>query len=248
MLLLARREAALEEVRAEIEQAGGIASVHVADLANPQDVRRVTSEIVARYDGIDIMVNNAGRSIRRSASAAHDRMHDYNRTMDVNYFGPVQLTLGLLPSLQSSGNGHLLNVSSIGLQADMARFTAYNASKAAFDAFSRSLAPEVYRAGVRVTTVFMPLVRSRMSAPTRAFQQLPALSPHDAALFVCRAIVRQPPRQSTALGSLAEVLAVVAPRALGAFGRLEYQLLPDTEPDPPFADRIPADQPFADHA
>ena len=229
VLLLARREVVLEQVRGEIEAAGGSACVHPADLANPQDVQRAVKQVLADHGGVDIIVNNAGRSIRRPAAAAQERMHDYHRTMDVNYFGPVQLTLALLPALSQTGHGHLLNISSIGLQADMARFTAYNASKAAFDAFSRSLAPEVHADGVRVTTVFMPLVRSPMSAPTLAFKHLPALTPAQAARFVCRAIVRQPPRQSTQLGTIAEVLSAAAPRVLSALARLEYRMLPDTE-------------------
>lgn len=229
VLLLARRQAALEQVRSEIADAGGSASTHPADLASPPDVERVTKEILAAYGGVDIIVNNAGRSIRRPVSAAYDRMHDYRRTMDVNYFGPVQLTLALLPALSRTGRGHVLNVSSIGLQAHMARFTAYNASKAAFDAFSRSLTSEVHPAGVRLTTVFMPLVRSPMSAPTKAFNQLPALTPAQAAEFICRAIVHQPTRQSTALGTVAEVMAVLTPRVLGAITRFEYRLLADTE-------------------
>jgi len=229
VLLLARREGELQQVRHDIAAAGGSAFAHPADLASPDDVRRVVKEILTDHGGVDIIVNNAGRSIRRPASAAYERMHDYHRTMDVNYFGPVQLTLALLPALSQTGNGHLLNISSIGLQADMARFTAYNASKAAFDAFSRSLAPEVHASGVRVTTVFMPLVRSPMSAPTAAFQHLPALTPAQAAQFVCRAIVRQPPRQSTQLGTIGEVMSAVAPRVLAALARMEYRLLPDTE-------------------
>jgi len=229
VLLVARRQGELEDVQAEIRAGGGEAHVHAADLADAADIDRLVREVLDRHGGVDVLVNNAGRSIRRSIRRSYGRLHDYRRTMDVNYFAAVQLTLGFLPGMRERRDGHLVNISSIGLQADMSRFTAYNPSKAAVDAFSRSLAAEVAHEGVAVTTVYMPLVRTRMSGPTEAFRRLPGLTCEQAADLVAKALVERPPRVTTALGLLAQAVGVLWPRFLLRIMRLEHRLLPESQ-------------------
>jgi len=145
-------------------------------------------------DGIDYLVNNAGRSIRRSVHLSYDRMHDFERTMTLNYFAAVRMILALVPHMKERRFGHVVNVSSIGVQTAPPRFSAYVASKAALDAFSRVAASETFGDGVTFTTIHMPLVRTPMIRPTRIYDAFPTLSPEDAAQLVVRALVDRPKR------------------------------------------------------
>jgi short-subunit dehydrogenase len=202
VVLVARTREALEEAAAEIVALGGEAHVHPCDLTDLADIDRLASEVLAAYGPPDVLVNNAGRSIRRSVRNSYDRFHDFERTMQLNYFGAVRLILGVLPGMRERGSGHIINVSTQGLQLNSPRFSAYLASKAALDAFSRSVAVEVIEDGVHITTVYMPLVRTAMIAPTKLYERLPALSPEAAAEMICDAIRRRPKRVSTPLGGL----------------------------------------------
>jgi short-subunit dehydrogenase len=161
VLLVARTEEKLQEVANEIEETGGVAYVHPCNLSDVDDIDRMAQEVLEEHEAVDILINNAGKSIRRSLDRSYDRFHDFQRTMQLNYFGPVKLILDLLPSMRERKNGHIINISTIGLQVNTPRFAAYVASKAALDAFSRSMAPEVIGDGVHVTTIYMPLVRAR---------------------------------------------------------------------------------------
>ncbi|WP_049715159.1 SDR family NAD(P)-dependent oxidoreductase [Streptomyces caatingaensis] len=228
LVLLGRDRRALAETARLAAPVAGTVRVHAADLTVPADIARFTERLTAECGGADILVNNAGRSIRRGAAHAVERPHDYRRTMAVNYFGAVDLTLRLLPGMRERGHGHIVNVATIGLQLGMGRFTAYNPSKAALEAFGQSLAPELRRDGVRVSTVHLPLVRTPMSAPTTAFARLPALEPRQAARMICAALVTGSPRVSTPLGTLGELLGVAAPRVRLALAALEYRLLPES--------------------
>ena len=166
---------------AEIEEAGGTAFVHPADLSDMDDVERLADEVLAEHGGVDVLINNAGRSIRRSLRLSLDRFHDYERTMQLNYFGAVKLILKLVPAMAERQRGHIINVSSIGVQTNTPRFSAYVASKAALDAFSRCIASEVVDDGIHITTVYMPLVRTKMIAPTKMYDYFPAITPEEAA-------------------------------------------------------------------
>ncbi len=177
VLLVARSVDKLEETKAEIETAGGVAHIHRCDMSDVEDIERMAEEVLAYHGQVDILVNNAGRSIRRSVKLAYDRFHDYERTMQINYFGALRLILALLPSMQARKSGHIINVSSIGTQTNPPRFSAYVASKAALDAFSRVIASEVFDDGVNITTIYMPLVRTPMIAPTRMYDMFPAITP-----------------------------------------------------------------------
>lgn len=192
-LLVARKREALDEVRGQIETQGGTARAFVADLSLAEDCERLLAEL--RAEGpVDVLINNAGRSIRRSVRHAYDRVHDFERTMALNYFGALRLILGLLPQMRARRAGHIINVSSAGVLFKSPRFAAYVASKAALDAFSAVAASEAYGDDVHFTTVHMPLVRTPMIAPTKAYRRMPALTPEQAAQLTLSALVSQKTR------------------------------------------------------
>lgn len=188
VLLVARHAPALEAVKREIEARGGEAQLFCADLSHAEEGERLVKALLA--DGpVDILVNNAGRSIRRSLRHAYTRMHDFERTMALNYFGAVRLTLGLLPAMRAQGSGHIINISSVGVSLRTPRFAAYVASKAALDAFSQIAAAECFGEHVYFTNVHMPLVRTPMIKPTKAYRHVPTLSPTHAARLALSALV-----------------------------------------------------------
>ena len=227
-LLLARRLPELQEVQAEIEAAGGRASVYSVDLTSGDSVDACVKQMLADHDGIDMLVNNAGRSIRRSVKLSYDRFHDFERTMTLNYFAPVRLVLALLPHMSARRFGHIVNVSSIGVQTNPPRFSAYVASKAALDAFSRVVATEVVGDGVTFTNVHMPLVRTPMIAPTSLYDRFPTLSPEQAADLLVHALEDQPKHVGTRLGSAAVVANALAPKLVDAVLHTAYHLFPDS--------------------
>jgi short-subunit dehydrogenase len=211
VLLVARTREKLEEVGWAISQGGGSAVVLPCDLNDLADIDRLLATVLGEHGVPSVLVNNAGRSIRRSVRNSYDRFHDFERTMQLNYFGALRLTLGLLPGMRERGSGHLVNISTMGLQVNSPRFSAYLASKAAFDAFSRSIAAEILPDGVHITTVYMPLVRTEMIAPTKKYERLPALSPDAAAEMIVDAIRRRPKRILTPLGAFAGAMYAAWP-------------------------------------
>jgi short-subunit dehydrogenase len=229
VLLVARTREKLEEVGREIEDLGGTAYVHPCDLTDSDDIDRLAAVVLEHHDAVDILVNNAGKSIRRSVSRAYDRFHDYQRTMQLNYFAPVKLILDVLPTMRERGSGHIINISTIGLQTNTPRFSAYLASKAALDAFSRSIAAEIIDDGVHITTVYMPLVRTPMIAPTKIYDRFPTLSPEEAAEMITDAIRKRPKRVATMLGNLGQLSYAVAPGAQDLVVNRAYKLFPESE-------------------
>jgi short-subunit dehydrogenase len=227
IVLVSRSKDKLDEVRRQIELVGGEAHVHPCDLTDTDDLDRMAAEVLEQHGRVDILVNNAGKSIRRSVSNAYDRFHDYQRTMQLNYFGPVKLILDLLPGMRERGSGHIVNVSTIGLQTNTPRFSAYLASKAALDAFSRSIAPEIIDDGVHVTTVYMPLVRTPMIAPTKIYDRFPTLSPEDAGHLITEAIRKRPKRIATTLGNIGQLSYAVVPGAQDLVVNRAYKLFPE---------------------
>jgi NAD(P)-dependent dehydrogenase (short-subunit alcohol dehydrogenase family) len=230
VILVSRTREKLDEVADRIEEAGGIAHVHAADLADLDDIDRVAEEILSEHDGVDVLVNNAGRSIRRSVAASYDRFHDFERTMRLNYFGALKLILAFLPGMRERKDGHILNVSSIGVQANTPRFSAYVASKSALDAFSRCMAPEVVSDGVSVTTVYMPLVKTPMIAPTKIYDAFPTLTPEEAAQMICDGLIDKPKRMATRLGIFADVSYALSPKTVDLILNTAYKVFPDTKP------------------
>jgi len=227
IILVARTREKLEEVAREVELVGGTAHVEPCDLTDTDDIDRMADRVIKDHGRVDILINNAGRSIRRSVSRSYDRFHDYQRTMQINYFGPIKLILNLLPNMRSNRSGHIINVSTMGLQVNTPRFAAYLASKAALDAFSRSIAPEVIGDGVHLTTVYMPLVRTPMIAPTRLYDRFPALGPEEAAEMISAAIRKRPKRVATALGNLGQLSYAIAPGAQDLVVNRAYKLFPE---------------------
>jgi short-subunit dehydrogenase len=233
LVLVARTTSALEAVKAEIAAAGGTAHVHPCDLRDRDAVGRLAAEVLERYDGVDVLINNAGRSIRRPIDESYDRLHDYERCMRLNYFAPTQLTLALLPTMRDRRRGQIINVSTMGVQTSQSRFSAYIASKAALDAFSRSLAIEAHADGVRVTTVHPPLVHTPMSAASRYFENKPGLTADEAADMVAEAITTKPTRLAPRLGVAFERARQLAPTALQAAQSHRYRRSQATKrPDP----------------
>lgn len=227
VILVARTRDKLERTAREVDVRGGTGVVAPCDLSDPEDVDRMAAEVIAA-DGVpDILVNNAGRSIRRAVDRAYDRFHDYQRTMQLNYFGAVKLILDVLPGMRERGGGHIINISTMGLQANTPRYSAYLASKAALDAFSRSIAPEIIDDGVHVTTIYMPLVRTPMIAPTKIYDRFPTLSPDEAADLITEAMRRRPKRIATTLGSLGQLTYAVAPGAQDLVVNRAVKLFPE---------------------
>jgi NAD(P)-dependent dehydrogenase (short-subunit alcohol dehydrogenase family) len=193
VLLVARSHERLARVAAEIVAHGGSACAYPTDLADLDAVAALAGTLLERHGNIDIVVNNAGKSIRRSIDLSYDRFHDFQRTIDVNYLGPVRLVLALLPAMRARGAGHIVNISTVGTRMPPApRWAAYQASKTAFDVWLRSVAVEARADGVTTTSIYMALVHTRMSAPTPIFRYMPGLSPDEAAALVARAIVDKP--------------------------------------------------------
>jgi NAD(P)-dependent dehydrogenase (short-subunit alcohol dehydrogenase family) len=223
-----RDATALHSLETEIRDAGGAVSVHTADLRDLDVCNSVAELILAEHGRVDVLVNNAGRSIRRSVMQSVDRLHDFQRTMQLNYFAPVALVLALLPSMRERGSGQIVNVSSIATQAHPPRFAAYAASKSALDSFSRCLDAEVRADGVAVTTIHMPLVRTAMTAPTSVYRTLPMMGADDAAELVLRGLLTRAHEVSTRLGKLGEVLTSVTPALASLIMSAAYAILPDT--------------------
>lgn len=231
-ILVARSIDKLAETKAEIEAAGGTAFVYPADLSEPASCDELVAAVNAAHGGIDVLINNAGRSIRRPVAHSYDRFHDFERTVKLNYFGSLKLILGFLPGMRARKSGQIINVSSIGVQTNAPRFSAYIASKAALDSFSRSIASEVVSDKVAITTVYMPLVRTPMIAPTKIYDAFPAISPDQAADMILTSVLTRQKRVATRLGTFAEVAYALAPKAVDYVLNVGYRLFPDSDKQP----------------
>ncbi|SFP38385.1 thioester reductase domain-containing protein [Amycolatopsis arida] len=227
-LLVARREHELEEVRDAIVAAGGQASVYPADLTDEESVRKIVAAMLADHGRVDMLVNNAGRSIRRSIRLSYDRFHDYERAMAINYFGAVRLILALLPHMSARKFGHIVNVSSIGVQGIAPRFSAYVASKAALDYFAKIAATETHGDGITFTTIHMPLVRTPMIRPTRIYDAFPTKSPEQAADMVIRALEERPKHIGTPTGRMIQLAYALTPGLTDAVAYQGFRVFPDS--------------------
>ena len=229
LLLVSRTREKLEEVAEQVRARGGTAHVHPADLSDMDDLERMAKEVIEQHGGVDILVNNAGRSIRRSLARSYDRFHDFERTMQLNYFGALKLIMAFMPGMHERKFGHIINISSIGVQTNTPRFSAYVASKAALDAFSRCVAPEVVGDNVRFTTIYMPLVRTPMIAPTDIYKAFPTLSPEEAAQMICDAMIDKPKKVASRLGTFGEVFYTLSPKSADIVLNTAYNLFPDSK-------------------
>ncbi len=228
VLLVSRTEETLKEVQAEIQAKGGKADIFPCDLNDMDAIDAASKQIIASVDHIDILINNAGRSIRRAVHESVDRFHDFERTMQLNYFGAVRLVLNILPQMMVRKDVQIINISSIGVLANATRFSAYVASKAALDAFSRCLSAEVHSHKIAITSVYMPLVRTPMIAPTKIYKYVPTLSPEQAADLVAYAIVKRPKKVATNLGRLASITYSIAPEINNKLMSIGFNLFPSS--------------------
>jgi NAD(P)-dependent dehydrogenase (short-subunit alcohol dehydrogenase family) len=228
VLLVARTPEKLEATREQIEAGGGIAYVHPCDLSDMDDIDRMADEVLDQHGHVDVLVNNAGRSIRRSSALSYERFHDFERTMQLNDFGAVKLILRVLPVMRERRSGHIINISSIGVQTNTPRFSAYVSSKAALDAFSRCIASEIIDDGVHMTTIHMPLVRTPMIKPTKLYNRFPTITPERAADLICEAIIHRPKRIATPLGTLGQLLYAINPKSIDYILNSAYKLFPDS--------------------
>ena len=227
-ILVARGMDKLIELKQEIEDSGATAYAYSADLSSIDSIEDLCRQISADHPSVDILVNNAGRSIRRSVALSYDRFHDYERTIQLNYLGTIKLIMGLLPGMRERRSGHVINVSSIGVQTNPPRFSAYVASKAALDAWTKVVGSECIADNVHFTTIHMPLVRTDMIAPTKIYDSFPTLSPDEAADLVCEAIRAKPKQVNTKLGTFGEVAYTLMPKAVDQILATAYKVFPDS--------------------
>ena len=227
-VIVARGEEELFATRDEIIKSGGTCHAYTCDLADMASCDALVEKVIAEHGGVDVLVNNAGRSIRRSIELSYDRFHDFERTMQLNYFGSLRLIMGFMPKMTERRRGHIINISSIGVLANSPRFSAYVASKAALDAFSRCAQGELSGKGIVCTTINMPLVKTPMIAPTKMYDSVPTLSPEEAADLIVQGIIERPSRIATRLGIFASVVNAVAPKAYELVMSTAFELFPDS--------------------
>jgi short-subunit dehydrogenase len=228
VILVARGAEKLADTARAVEAAGGTAHVHPTDLSSYDAIDALVADVIAEHGGVDILVNNAGRSIRRSLTLSYDRFHDFERTMQLNYFAPMRLILGLIPGMRERKFGHIVNVSSVGVQTRVPRFAAYIASKAALDTASDAFQAETRDDNVAFTTIFMPLVRTPMIAPTKIYDRFPALTPEEAGEVVCEAIANRPRRISPAFGRMASVADGLSPQLMDVVRNRGFKMFKDS--------------------
>jgi NAD(P)-dependent dehydrogenase (short-subunit alcohol dehydrogenase family) len=226
--LVARTRENLEKVAAEIRGNDGAAHVYPCDLSDMDAIAAMADQVLDDLGGVDILINNAGRSIRRSLKLSYDRIHDYQRTMQLNYLGAVQLILKFIPGMRERGFGQIINVSSVGVQTRAPRFGAYIASKAALDSLCDALQAEVVNDDVRFTTVHMALVRTPMISPTTMYDKFPALTPDQAAGVITDAVVYRPRRASSPFGQFAAVADAVNPAVMDRVRNRAFAMFGDS--------------------
>jgi thioester reductase-like protein len=227
-ILVARTQEKLDAVKREIEEQGGTAYTYSCDLSDMDAIDETVKQIFSDHAAVDMLINNAGRSIRRGVKLSYDRFHDYERTMKLNYLGAVKMILGVLPHMTERKFGHIVNVSSIGAQTNPPRFSAYVASKAALDAFTRVVSSETLGDNVTFTTIHMPLVKTPMIAPTKMYDSFPTITPDEAGDIICEAIRAKPKTINTRLGTFGEVLYAVAPKAVDQILHMAYKVFPES--------------------
>jgi NAD(P)-dependent dehydrogenase (short-subunit alcohol dehydrogenase family) len=227
-IICGRDQNKLDEACKEAKAKGYEFVAYAADIADMVDCDRFTQLLQTNHGGVDFLINNAGRSIRRAIESSYDRFHDFERTMQLNYFGCLRVTMGLLPGMAAKKRGHVVNISSIGVLTNAPRFSAYVASKAALDAWTRCASSEFADVGISFTTINMPLVRTPMIAPTNLYNNVPTLSPEEAADMVAQACIFKPVRIATRLGIAGQVLHALVPRIAQIAMNTSFRMFPDS--------------------
>jgi NAD(P)-dependent dehydrogenase (short-subunit alcohol dehydrogenase family) len=228
-IICGRDEAKLAAAKQKIHAAGFDVTTYPVNLADMADCDRFLQILIANHGHVDILVNSAGRSIRRSIEASYDRFHDFERTMQLNYFGALSITMGLQPKMVAQKSGQVINISSIGVLTNAPRFSAYVASKAALEGWTYCAASEFADLGIKFTVINMPLVRTPMIAPTKVYRDVPALAPEEAADLVVQAIVTKPVRITTRVGLAGQGIHAVAPRLGQIVLNTAFRLFPESE-------------------
>jgi NAD(P)-dependent dehydrogenase (short-subunit alcohol dehydrogenase family) len=227
-VICGRDQDKLDEACAEAKARGHAFVAYPADIADMADADRFVQLLIANHGGVDFLINNAGRSIRRAIEGSYDRFHDFERTMQLNYFGCLRVTMGLLPGMVARRKGHVVNISSIGVLTNAPRFSAYVASKAALDAWTRCASSEFADQGISFTTINMPLVRTPMIAPTQIYKNVPTLAPEEAADMIAQACIFKPVRIATRLGVTGQVLHAFVPRVAQIVMNTSFRMFPDS--------------------
>ena len=228
VLICGRDQGKLDEACKEASAKGYEFTAYAVDIADMADCDRFIAELIAAQGGVDFLINNAGRSIRRAVEASYDRFHDFERTMQLNYFGSLRVTMGLLPGMEARREGHVVNISSIGVLTNAPRFSAYVASKAALDAWTRCASSEFAEVGISFTTINMPLVRTPMIAPTNLYNNVPTLAPEEAADLIAQACIFKPVRIGTRLGIAGEVMHALVPKMAQIAMNTSFRMFPDS--------------------
>ncbi|MCW5671148.1 MAG: SDR family oxidoreductase [Hydrogenophaga sp.] len=227
-IICGRDQDKLDEACKEARDKGYQFVAYPADIADMADCDRFVQLLIQNHGGVDFLINNAGRSIRRAIEGSYDRFHDFERTMQLNYFGCLRVTMGLLPGMVAKRKGHVVNISSIGVLTNAPRFSAYVASKAALDAWTRCASSEFADQGITFTTINMPLVRTPMIAPTKIYQNVPTLAPEEAADMIAQACIFKPVRIATRLGVTGQVMHALVPRVAQIVMNTSFRMFPDS--------------------
>ncbi len=227
-IICGRDQDKLDEACKEARDKGYQFVAYPADIADMADADRFVQLLIQNHGGVDFLINNAGRSIRRAIEGSYDRFHDFERTMQLNYFGCLRVTMGLLPGMVAKRKGHVVNISSIGVLTNAPRFSAYVASKAALDAWTRCASSEFADQGITFTTINMPLVRTPMIAPTKIYQNVPTLAPEEAADMIAQACIFKPVRIATRLGVTGQVMHALVPRVAQIVMNTSFRMFPDS--------------------
>ena len=230
LLLVARNRDKLDELAQEIHNRGGKASVYPGNLTVMEDCDRICQDALRDHGRVDILINNAGRSIRRSIKFTFDRFHDYERTMQLNYFGSIRMAMNLLPGMLERNDGHIINVSTVGVQANPARFSAYLASKWALEGWSWVAANEFAHTNVRFSTINYPLVRTPMIAPTKIYDYMPVMSPETAVKWMLDVIITQNKRKLGVMGKGALLMYYILPKTSETIVNASYQVVYEAPP------------------
>lgn len=228
-LICGRDADKLAEAKALVEKEGHTLHTYAVDIADYADCDRFVAQVLHDFGQVDVLVNNAGRSIRRGVENSFDRFHDLERTMQLNYFGALRVTYGFLPGMKERRSGQVINISSIGVLTNAPRFSAYVASKSALDSWTRCAASEFADLNIKFTTINMPLVRTPMIAPTKIYNNVPTLSPEEAADLVAKAIIHKPVRIATRLGVMGQVMHALVPKSAQIIMNTSFRMFPDSD-------------------
>ncbi len=231
LALIARNRDKLDDLANSIQEQGGKAFVYPADLTNFDECDRVCRAIEQEHGRVDILINNAGRSIRRSIKFTYDRFHDYERTMQLNYLASIRMAMNVLPGMEARNEGHIINVSTVGVQANPARFSAYLGSKWALEGWTWVAANEFAHTNIRFSSLNYPLVRTPMIAPTKIYKYMPVMSVDRAVKWMLDVIITQNKRKLGIFGKGALGMYYLLPKTSESIVNFSYQAVYEQPPE-----------------